>query len=908
MNAFWAFNRGLVSRLGLARVDVKRLALSAETFKNWIPRVLGSMSIRPGMKYLGSTKSDAAARFVPFVFAVDDTALLEFTNLAMRVWVSDALVTRAATSTVLANSSFTSAFSASDWVDADEGGSAVSYRNSGDNTMNLNGDGTNAAIRYQVATVGVSDLATEHAVRIVVSRGPVYVRIGSVVGLDDLLAEVALDTGTHSLAVTPTNAGICVYLFNRAETLVQVTSCAIESAGVMEITTPWTTANLGNIRTDQSGDIVFCACTGVQQRMIQRRSTRSWSVVLYKPNDGPFLTENAGPVTITASALTGNISLTASKSLFRSTHVGSLFSLTSDGQTITKSIPATATPNSFSDALRITGVGTSRIFTILFDGVWTATVKVQRSLTSDAGPWETLTTTYDYSYNNQSLPIDDGLDNQIAWYRAGVNTGTVTGTLGITLDYPLGSIRGVARVTFFSGTTIVGAEVLSAFGGTEATEIWAEGAWSDKRGFPSAVALHEGRLWWAGKSSVWGSVSDAFTTFDPDTVGDSGPIFRTIVKGPVDKINWLQSSQRLLIGGQGAEYATRSSSLDEPLTPTQFTVKVTSTQGSAAVSAVTIDSAALFANRTGMRVYESVMNLQKYDYESADLTQLVPEIGSPGIIRMAVQRQPDTRVHCVRSDGTVALLTFDKNEDVKCWSEITSVGNGTISGIEDVVVLPAESGDVDDRVYYVVKRTIYGQTKRYLERWAQTNTTLGAAVNNLADSYVTYAGTATTNITGLTHLEGERVTVWANGVDIGTSADGNSQNYTVSSGAVLITGSTGYTNVTVGLPYTADWESAKLGPTQQAVLGEIGRIQHVSLLLADAHAKGLRFGPDFTHLDDRPGRDDWADVSADNVDVSYDSDPIIFPGTWTPDMRICLRAQAPRPCTVLAVAYKGEKS
>ena len=71
--------------------------------------------------------------------------------------------------------------------------------------------------------------------------------------------------------------------------------------------------------------------------------------------------------------------------------------------------------------------------------------------------------------------------------------------------------------------------------------------------------------------------------------------------------------------------------------------------------------------------------------------------------------------------------------------------------------------------------------------------------------------------------------------------------------------------------------------------------------LADTHAKGIRFGPDYDNLDDRPEMDDGALVDPDNIDTDYDSDGIQFPSTWAADLRVCLKAQAPRPCTVLAV-------
>ena len=111
-------------------------------------------------------------------------------------------------------------------------------------------------------------------------------------------------------------------------------------------------------------------------------------------------------------------------------------------------------------------------------------------------------------------------------------------------------------------------------------------------------------MWWAGINGVWGSVSDAYDSFDETLTGDAGPINRTIGSGPVDTINWILSLQRLVLGAQGAEWLAKSSSLDEPLTPTNFNLKTASTQGSGAVDPIKIDQGGVFVNRSGTRVYE----------------------------------------------------------------------------------------------------------------------------------------------------------------------------------------------------------------------------------------------------------------------------------------------------------------
>src|SRR3546814_1205797 len=100
------------------------------------------------------------------------------------------------------------------------------------------------------------------------------------------------------------------------------------------------------------------------------------------------------------------------------------------------------------------------------------------------------------------------------------------------------------------------------------SDLWSESTWSEHRGWPTAVEFYEGRLWWTGRDKIIGSVSDAFESFDDEIEGDSGPINRSLGSGPIDFINWLIGADRLLIGTESAEIAARSSSFDEPLTPT----------------------------------------------------------------------------------------------------------------------------------------------------------------------------------------------------------------------------------------------------------------------------------------------------------------------------------------------------
>lgn len=897
-NAIVAFNRGIVSPLALARVDLKRMALSAETQNNYMPRALGSMMLRPGWGYVGSTHSNRTSRNISFVRSASAVSRLEFTENIMRVWTNDALISRGVVNTTVTNGNFDADIAG--WTDNDEAGGVSVWVTGG--YMGLNGNGTDAGIRDQTVTVAVGDRNDEHALRIVVERGPVTLRVGTNTSDDSYINETELGTGTHSLTFTPAG-NFNIRLMSRYKRQVLVTSCNIEADGTMTLPTPWGESDLQYIRASQesqSVDVLFVACVGYTQRRIERRSATSWSIVQYLANDGPMRVENLGPTTIMPSALSGNITLTASAPLFRSTqgpsanNAGALFRITSEGQRVEASVTG---ENQFTATIRITGVDSSRVFTEVITGLSAtgSTVTLQRSLESNTGPWVDVTT----YVADTTTTIDDTLDNQEAWYRVGVKTGDyVAGTIELALDYALGSVDGFVRLTQVISSTSADAEVITDLGGTEATAVWAEGEWSDYRGWPSAVALYEARLGWFGLGKEWMSITDAYDSFDASFEGDAGTISRSIGAGPLETINWAIPLQRLLLGGNSSEQSCRSNAFDEPITPSNFNIKPCSTQGSSNVQAVKIDDKGMYVQRGGTRLFELAFNAETYDYSSIDMTMLCPEVGRPSITRIAVQRQPDTRVHCVRSDGTAAVLVYDRRENVVCWVTLDTLGD-----IEDVCILPAAAGTDEDRVYYQVARTVNGATVRFHEKWALETECEGGTVNKQADAFVTFTNaTPSTTISGLSHLAGESVVVWHDGV-CPEDADGDVQTYVVTAGGT-ITIDTAATTGIVGLPYDASFKSAKLGQT----LNKMKNIDHVGLVLRNTHAKGVKVGRDLvdTNMDYLPLIYQGGEVDADRVYTDYDEEGQEFPGQWGTDERVCLKSFAPRPANIMAATIVGQ--
>ena len=875
--ALSAFNRGKISPLALARTDFKRTALSAEVQTNWMPRALGSMMLRPGMGYIGATKSNLQSITIPFVFAFDDAADLEITNGVMRVRVDDVLVTRATVTTAITNGTFGSDIAS--WTDLDTGSASSVWATGG--YMSLTGTGTGSAKRRQQVTVSGGNIGVRHAINIVVNRGPVLLRVGSTAGGDEYITETTLGTGHHSLAFTP-SGDFYIDLFNYNNYAALVDSVAVAASGTMELTAPWATADLDDIRWDQSGDIVFIACTGYRQRKIERRAVDSWSIVTYQSDDGPFMVQNTGPITLTPGAASGDTTLTASAALFRSTQVGTLFKLVQSGQSAAVSVTA---ENQFSDSIRVTGVNAQRAFSIFITGTWVATVTLQQS-TDDTTWVDAISGSYT---TNAADAYDDTLDNQIIYYRIGVKTGGFTsGTVEASLNYSSGSQTGIARVSSYTSATVVDIQILAPFASATATDNWSESYWSDYRGFPSAVAFHEGRLWWAGKDRLWGSVSDSFYSYDDAFEGDAGPINRSIGSGPVDRIYWLLAMDGLILGAGGRIWAVRSSTLDEPITPTNFNLKPCG-QGSATPSGVVIDKTGAYVQRSGTRLYE-VAQGDDYKYNADDLAKHVPEIGEPSISRIAVQYKPETRVHCIRSDGTVAILIFDPAEEIQCWVDFETDGD-----VEDIWVRP---GTEEDIVTYTIKRTVDGSTVRYHERWAMESECQGGTLNKQADSFLSASGSGA-SITGLDHLEGEDVVCWADGEYQGE--------FTVASGEIAQAYTTGYV---VGLPYTATYKSTKLAygvdERYQSALVQKKRVSQLGIIARNIHPSGLQYGPDFDFMDDLPLVEKAEAIDTDTIREAYDEEMFTFPGHWDTDSRLCLRAVAPKPVTLLAAVIGME--
>lgn len=947
-----ALNRGEVSKIALARVDVERMRLSAECQLNWLPTVVGAMGLRPGLEFVGEVKNDSPALLLPFVFSKSDTALLELTDHTLRVRVDDTLLARAAVGTVVIDPTF---LSGTGWTTANTTAGALVTIGGGFMVLTASAVGSLAQAQ-QIINIG--SVGTEHALRVVVGNGPVTLRLGTAAGLSDLIAETTLDTGTHSIAFTPHATPATLQIESTAARQKYLTQVSIEPAGTLEVPTPWAAADLPNILIDQSGDVIFVTAYGLQQHKIERRGRTSWSVVKYRSDNGPFGGGLVGSVDLTPSAMTGTGYLFAGRPYFQPGMVGALFLLFTAGQSNGALLGA---ENAFSLPVRVTGVGTaSRDYNWSVSGTFVGTLTLQRSFDGPDSGFSDVSsisapgtiTSATGSHADPTTNPSPMLDNLIAWERIGFKAGNHTsGSASVISNYAGGGGWGICRLTTYLSQLQVNMEVLQPFSSLAATQTWSVSDWSDFSGWPTSLVFHDGRLQFAGSDRLWGSQPDDFTGFaqqnsQGEALGDAGAIIETFGSGAVDRVNWLLSLTRLLAGREQQIASIRSSSLDEVLTPTNASSKDCSTNGAARLKALKVDKEGIFVEQSGRRVYQASFDATKADYGTHDLTRLNLDIGKPGFRDCAIARQPDTVAIYVRNDGQAANLLYDPEDAVECWYRMQTLG-----AFENVCTLPTNTG-IETAQYFIVRRIVNGVTRRFIEKLAPRDNCVGGALCQLADSHVIYQGAPAAAIS-LPHLPNTKVVIWANGADRGTATTngagictmpggasystivaglgGDIVNYsgeptntmavpaayngltaevfsdrrrvgtlTPSGGLLTLPNGRVESNLVAFFGFTAPFYSAKLayGAQGGSALTQKKKIDHLGMILFDTHYQGIKMGQSFLKLDDLPLMVQEELVPADTVFDEYDEPMIAVPGSWDTDARLCLLAQAPRPAKV----------
>lgn len=367
---------------------------------------------------------------------------------------------------------------------------------------------------------------------------------------------------------------------------------------------------------------------------------------------------------------------------------------------------------------------------------------------------------------------------------------------------------GIGKVTTFVSALSVRAEIVKALTSTTASPAgtWTleVPAWSNTRGFPSAVSFHEGRLDFGGSTqqpqTIWGSQSGDFENFAVGTqAGDSYEF--GIAANKVNIIRWLLPSRVLLIGTKGGEFRVTGGA-DLPITPTNVDAKSETAYGSNFVAPIRVGSAILFCQRSGRKLRELAFSQDFDSYVAPDLTVLAEHIFPTGktIAEMDFQQDPDPILWVVRSDGLLCAMSYDRSNDVVGWHRHPMDG-----AVESLCVIPHPDGD-REQLWIAVNRTVQGVTHRYVEYLDDAS---GAYGDLQTDCTLTYTGAPATTFGGLDHIRGKVVQIVGDGAYYG-------QQTVPTSGPAQVVIHPAATNVEVGLPYTSTIETLRAEIQSQA--------------------------------------------------------------------------------------------
>jgi len=651
----------------------------------------------------------------------------------------------------------------------------------------------------------------------------------------------------------------------------------VSSGSPVEVTTPYLHTELADIKFTQSADVMYIVHPNHAPRKITRTSHTAWTITAVDFQRGPFQDDNLTSTTLTANGRTGTVTITASADTFASTDVGRLVKLHHGFAKVASFSSAT----SVTAAVQETADGRAELAPS-----YTATTLSFHEGDPSATGLEHNDRIQDSAGNFLTQGFAVGMKVSVS--GAGTSNNNESGAIIVQITQDTMLLSPSADLTDEAAGSSV-----TISGDLVADSSFALGAFSATTGYPAAVTFYEQRLVFASTTeqpqTIFFSVGGSFEDFT-DGVGPADALTYTLGSNQVNVIRYLQAGRVLLVGTSGGEFVVTSSE-DAPLSPTNAVVKRQATYGSANIQPVQVANVTLFVQRARRKLRELVFDLNTDSYQAPDMTLLAEHITTSGIKAMALQQEPDNVVWCVLENGKFVGMTYRREENVIAWHEHLiggSFGSDSFAHVESVATIPGALDE--DQTYLIVKRTIDGATKRYIEYFNFFDFGDNILDAYFVDSGLTYSGSAATTISGLDHLEGQTVRIVANGA---THPD-----KVVSSGAITLDFSA--TNVHIGLGYTSTLQTMRIdaGGTEGTSQAKTKRIHEVTLRLF--RTVGVEVGSSTSELDRIPFRSS-ADAMDSALALFTGDKEVEFRGGFDTDGFIVVRQSQAMPMTILSI-------
>ena len=836
-----SFAGGEITPEMFGRVDLAKFQTGLQLCRNFIVLPAGPAARRPGLAFRAQAKSDVLnfqVRLIPFVFSATQAAIIEFGQLYVRFHTESGTVLEAAKAL-----------------------GSMTQANPGVFTINAHG----WANGDWVYCTAISDTF-------------------ALFGQYFIVAGVTTNTFTlQRLDGTPLDT-----------TSIPSPAFLVNFARVYTLASPYSASQLAELHFAQDSDILTIThgSNQVPAYELRRFGATDWQFA--QVDFTPTLPAPTG-VTATATYLSG-ANPTAAR--YKVTAVGA------DG--VTESLPsdvAQATNN-----LTVAG----NFNTVTWDAVNGA---ARYNVYKQRGGA--------YGYIGQALPSTGGSPVAISsisqpdFYIKTVTVvtsaahGRTTGDRVLIENTGVRRFDGIWQITVVNSTTFTYQAVDYSFTGESATTGQVSvpslqlvddnvtpdtattppddiiGLNDDTGAYPSAVTYFERRRWFGGTANkpqtIWATrngTQSNLTSSVPAQDNDAME-FRIAAQqqNAIRHLMPLADIVALTVGGEFRVFADGGPAI----TPTTISIKPQGFTGASTVQPALARAAVMFVQAQG-----SYVNELTYDpsgtgaFKANDVSILATHLfDSYTLVELAYQRAPEPVLWALRSDGVLLGMTYVPDQQVFAWHQ-----HETDGVIESIAVIPESNRDV---LYVLVKRTIDGTERRYIERLTpRFFSSLTEAF--FVDSGLTYRGAATQTITNLWHLEGRAVTVLADGAVV----DG----LTVTNGAITLP--TAASVVHVGLAYTSDMQTLPQFYEGAPAAGQ-GLSKNVGeVYLRVRKTSSIAVGPTFSRLTENRAHVLGAPIPPLAPLIDGETDIKITP-SWNQDGSVCVRQSKPLPATIVAL-------
>jgi hypothetical protein len=640
-----------------ARVDLAKYQTGLALCRNFFVQAHGGASNRAGTRIVGEVKASASAhRLIPFQFNTDETYQLEFGNLTMRVIKDGAYVLQTAVNV-------TGATAANPCVIT-----AVGHGYSNGDEVYLSGLG------------GMVELNGRNVIVTVLSA-------------DTFSIADRNGTNINSSAFTAYTSGGTVARF-------------------YQLTTPYVTADLALLKYEQSADTMTITHPSYLPRDLTRTGDAAWTLTTISFTPG--ITQPTG-VTVTPTSAGGVTYRYRVTAVDADTGEESLSGLNTTTRTITgitQANPAVVTSNAHGFANG--------------DKVWIAGVV---GMTEVNGR--------EFTVANQAANTFELQDVNSTSYTAYSSSGSANRTFGITtaaatltssayIDVSWTAVSGAGSYVVYREENgvygFIGRATGTTFRDDNITPDLTDGPpefalpFFGADNYPGSVTYHEERKVYgrtnAKRQNLRLSRTGAYNNFSVATpTKDDDAIDVALVSRQVHEIRHLVSIGKLLVLTSGGEWIAGPGGQSDAITPGSLVIKPQSYRGCADVRPIVVGNMALYVQDRGQIVRDIGYKYDVDSFTGDDLTLLARHLFEGRTIReWAYSQAPYSIIWCVMSDGAMLSLTYLREHEVWAWSRHDTDGE-----FESVSTI-AEGEE--DAVYVIVKRTVGGQTRRFVERMA----------------------------------------------------------------------------------------------------------------------------------------------------------------------------------------------